>query len=730
LPGARVDPFVNLDALTYWVPLLREAATQWRAGVAPLWNPYQGLGGPLLATAQVGAAYPLNAAYLWLEPGAAWVATGVLHHAISAVGTYALCRAVGLARSAALVGAAVYAFSGLVLGKYIDQPQFLCLAWVPAMFACAERLLLVPSAGRATALGVVWALEILGGSPQTLTQSSLLLAAFIGTRVLTECRSAGCTTARITASLFAAAAALALTAFQWLPTLELTGLSVRAMGSLTSAQQGVLAADPSRLAAGTVGPLPLAMIGFWMWRRRDLAWFFGATAALLFLLALGPATPLHDLFRLFPTGTWFRAPVRLLNLWPLCIALLAAAGGAELQHGRATRDWRHRVAVAASALVATTALRIAVRGARPLDRVGLVILAYDVLPLAAWVLVDLVFRRRATAFPRARRLAPAIAVAIACAAPGFALDRFVSPLQVAELYRPHRDLFASLGQHAPARALSLLRFGNHGDWAKLGTYFEVPVVNDLEPLSLRDFRTYSIALRGLPTEPAGSPSTVFMGEVFPPLDRYDSRLMKLAGVRFVVADPDTALSVETRCADDLHQVAQVRSSRHVVFENQAAAERAFFVRATGAVVEADAARCLRILRSPEFDPATMLLLDRPGPDTPNDLAHGVASIQFGAYGPDVVRIDVVADIPGFVVLTDAFYPGWTVDVDGAAAAAPLRADCFFRAVPVPAGAHSIVFRYAPASFRAGVVTSAATLVGLALIRVAAARRRGSAGPEE
>ena len=82
---------------------------------------------------------------------------------------------------------------------------------------------------------------------------------------------------------------------------------------------------------------------------------------------------------------------------------------------------------------------------------------------------------------------------------------------------------------------------------------------------------------------------------------------------------------------------------------------------------------------------------------------------------------VTACADGAVVLADAWYPGWSVEVDGAAAV-PLRAWGFVRAVRVTAGAHRIVWTYRPRSFEVGAGFSLLGLSGLLLV---ALRRRGA-----
>ena len=86
-----------------------------------------------------------------------------------------------------------------------------------------------------------------------------------------------------------------------------------------------------------------------------------------------------------------------------------------------------------------------------------------------------------------------------------------------------------------------------------------------------------------------------------------------------------------------------------------------------------------------------------------------------AYAPSRVAIRTTSSHPAYLVLTDAFFPGWQASVDGRPGRI-LRADYAFRAVRVPAGAHEVTFRYAPVPLRIGVWLSilGLLLVGLAL----------------
>ena len=63
---------------------------------------------------------------------------------------------------------------------------------------------------------------------------------------------------------------------------------------------------------------------------------------------------------------------------------------------------------------------------------------------------------------------------------------------------------------------------------------------------------------------------------------------------------------------------------------------------------------------------------------------------------------VTAEGPGYLLLTDAYYPGWVARVDGEPVDI-LRADLMFRAVALGPGTHAVEFVYEPVSVKGGGV---------------------------
>lgn len=82
------------------------------------------------------------------------------------------------------------------------------------------------------------------------------------------------------------------------------------------------------------------------------------------------------------------------------------------------------------------------------------------------------------------------------------------------------------------------------------------------------------------------------------------------------------------------------------------------------------------------------------------------------YGANRVVIQATSSAGGTVVLRDLMYPGWSVSVDGKQAPA-ITYESMYRAVDVPAGAHTIVWTYRPHSLNWGAPVTIATLLLLA-----------------
>ncbi|MDY6874891.1 MAG: YfhO family protein [Chloroflexota bacterium] len=154
-----------------------------------------------------------------------------------------------------------------------------------------------------------------------------------------------------------------------------------------------------------------------------------------------------------------------------------------------------------------------------------------------------------------------------------------------------------------------------------------------------------------------------------------------------------------------------------IYENLDVLPRAFVVHK--AVVVADDEMALARMSDAAFDPAAEVVLVGSGPEgallfqyEEGGAGQGLARVAH--YAPERVVVEVDAESPGYLVLTDAWYPGWEATVDGEVVEIQ-RADILFRAVAVDAGSQRIVFTFCPVSLRAGAAISLAGLIGLVIV---------------
>jgi len=169
-----------------------------------------------------------------------------------------------------------------------------------------------------------------------------------------------------------------------------------------------------------------------------------------------------------------------------------------------------------------------------------------------------------------------------------------------------------------------------------------------------------------------------------------------------------------------------RGSDATVYNNANALPRVFVVDRQHTVAGDNAA--LAASTAPGFAGRSVAITEHPLPGIAQAAGTGSAraapagSARIVSYGAEKIVIDATASDRSVLVLTDVFYPGWTVTVDGHSA--PIdRVDYLLRGVPLSAGTHRIEFSYQPASFEAGWIISVVSTVAVIALALLGWRRR-------
>ncbi|MCC7368588.1 MAG: YfhO family protein [Chloroflexi bacterium] len=339
------------DAFVYFYPLRSYIAETLGQGYLPLWNPYLFAGTPYLANPQTAVFYPGTWLFALLDVPRAYAVNFLAHLWIAALSTYAFARiSLGLGRVAGVLGGAGFAFSGFMNGQAGHINQFSVAAWLPAVMLLLDLTVRRPRLGPFLGLVVVIALQVLAGHPQEVYMTMVAVGIMLLWRVVGGWQTVPPWVERLRLLLtggialgVAAGLAGGISAAQLLPTLELSGLSIRGGGLsyqlaafdalpwpllLPSLFPGYWAHLPTTEFFGHLGTalFALAWLGLLVGSGRPAV--LGAVLVTLgLLLAVGDATSAYRfLFDYAPGFSSFRVPARWLMVSTVGLAILAAAG--------------------------------------------------------------------------------------------------------------------------------------------------------------------------------------------------------------------------------------------------------------------------------------------------------------------------------------------------------------------------------------------------------------------
>jgi hypothetical protein len=163
-----------------------------------------------------------------------------------------------------------------------------------------------------------------------------------------------------------------------------------------------------------------------------------------------------------------------------------------------------------------------------------------------------------------------------------------------------------------------------------------------------------------------------------------------------------------------------------IYENDEVFPRAFVVHDYEVVSGKE--EILNRLKSPDFPLRDKIVLEEKIPEAVRSrmaIPHrGGSEAQIKQYGSQQVEILAEMKSPGFLVLSDLYYPGWNAYVDGKKEKI-YQTDYILRSVFLDEGTHTVKFVYEPSSFRMGVWISgsAALLIVILLLGKMLLRQR-------
>jgi uncharacterized membrane protein YfhO len=128
------------------------------------------------------------------------------------------------------------------------------------------------------------------------------------------------------------------------------------------------------------------------------------------------------------------------------------------------------------------------------------------------------------------------------------------------------------------------------------------------------------------------------------------------------------------------------------------------------------------LENGTYDSATTAIIERTLPSLDTQAAGANDQVTVTSYEPDAITLSAKAAGDGILVVSEVYVPGWRAYVDGKEVEI-LPTNYIQRGVALPAGEHTVVFRYDPLSLKLGLwLTVVSAVVALAILGAAAYER--------
>jgi hypothetical protein len=727
--GQNWMPADGGDLVSFLFPTYRFAAAALHQGSWPLWNPALYGGAPHIGDIQAGFLYPPNLLLFLLKPDFPYVALQWLsigHIWFAGAGMYLLlARGLRLRRVAALTGALAFMFSDAFLTHFGNLNFNAVASWLPWVFWAYAGSWTARSAGveagsqssrvthyslrylgRAALAGLLLAIATLAGHIQATLFIMMALAIYTGLWLWLN-REEPAPGRRFAAALVSLATCFLVSAFLaapiLLPAFQLTSHTARAGWDYTQAAgyslspaqwigwliPGFFGRGPQfhwgawpRVEVGYIGIQTLVLAGLALALRRERrTWAWAGLAGITFVLALGIYAIPHGWLTLLPGFGQLRAPARLVLLTDFALAALAAIGlDAALRPfegaARAAFEKVWRIVAYATAAVLAIGVPLAyvalllVQDREPAIELRVSITLIAVLSFAGLLLASLLWLS-------ARRGNWARAVTLGWLAAGLVL------LDLASLgaYQDLGGKNPSLGFEQPAIANYLA--------GQAGGPYRIDTRTDIESLWQPDTALlYGLEDVGGVANPLALADATRYWENF---GSRSSRLYDLLNIRYVIAKKDVTLDW------DKFALAFDGDPQLNVYENRRTLPRAFFASQIQPAVSHEDA--WNAIHAPDFDPATTAVIE--GASASASASRG--EVTEIASAPNRLTVKVNADGPALLVVSQLWYPGWQVTVDGRAQGAPLRTDYLFQGVALEAGSHTVELRFGSPLWRLGWV---------------------------
>lgn len=703
--GVPVKNPITADVPSFIFPMQNFAVNILKSGKIPLWNPLILMGTPLLANFQSAPFSPTNFLYFIFDNLTAWGLQIFLQHLIAALSVYFLMRHWKVTKMGSILSASIFAFSGFNLIWSEWNGHALSAAFIPLIILAEDKWIVEGSKISLIFFPILIFLELLSGYPQVVLYTVVAGMVLAVVRLL---ENKNVFIRILSLSLFGLIG-FGLSAIQILPGWELLKYSQRTIEPhpfdwaflpwqkvitfISSDFFGNHASNnywgPQDYTSNTgfvgIVAFVLSLFSLDLIRKNKVVLFASLTALVALLLAFPTPISIY-LWKSGFLGLNAAAAHRSLVIFTLSISFLAGFGYDWIDKNI---DSKKTVAIYlfTSCFLLVFLLYAYLMGDQKIvgSFISVVALRNLAIPILLFILFIFIYLK----IKSFKFLFIILSV--------FELFYFgwkFTPFSPREIIFPKTPVIDYLtSQEKPFRVS-----GNKVIPMNMLMAYGIETPEGYDAVYGKNISKLISAIND------NSQNTKTSGR-YGSIDRLDSRILDLVNTKYFLAlktlkDGSVGVNGNTPALYDSNKFKKVFEDKSVVvYENLNSLPRAFMVydweKDTG-----DDQTLSKILNV-NFPLGEKIIVNSDITKNSNlDNIKGNYSIKYLDYKSQGSEIDVKTNKAGMLFVSDSYFPGWNVYIDGEKSQI-IKADFAFRAVYVAQGDHRIVFSYEPESFLVG-----------------------------
>lgn len=656
----------------------------------PFWNPYVFSGTPFLGNPLSSLFYPFTGLFVFFNPALLFGWLFLADVLLIGLFTFIFARTINLSKSASLFSAVAFMFSGtIILRVYAGHLSNLdAIVWFPLALIFCERSF---SGNRYTSgigAGISLALMFLSGNIQFALYGACIVLLYITGRVLQENKLPSLKekfSHWAFIILISLGICCALSAVQILPTWEYSQLSNRA-GGVSYEFSSAISLPPSYLITALVPdvfgnpldsgisssaiiywelcfymgilPLMLAVLGIiFDWKPHTVLFLIIALFALLF--SLGHYFPLYSLiYNSIPGFSLLRIPSSLLFACTFSIAILAGTGWDALYcDTNSLKKKFNRFLIRPLVRPVTLALAgcmgiVLATGLLLINGMSgciIPVLCGYTLGIVLFCILPVVQEHPERCPAYSIDLLKIILIILLIADLFIFGMRFIDTRSPSEVFKNPDYLPVIINEtDTYYRVYDETDFLNQNQYIAYKNHLSL--ISGYDPTYLKDYQVYFT--RSQQVNYTGY-YWWMQGAVIKDFD-----ILRSLNVRYIVTNRNYAGDFAASGLECVYTNNSVR-----VYRLNVTSPRAY------------------VIPLSEFNNKTPVSLQ---------------PAEIEQYSPNTIRVNVTTEEPGYLVLSEIYYPGWTVQDNGKTSAIE-RYQGIFRAVYLDPGTHRVAFTYFPKS---------------------------------